>query len=203
MLTFDEPTHTYFWHGKPVPNVTRVIAHLTDYSHIPPETLLRAQEEGKAIHKMVELDCKNDLAVDSLPEWMRGRYAGWCRFKEEAGFKHLAAEKQMDSEAIGVAGTADIFCILTKLSLISGVNNIDVKRSLYAGPAIGLQTAGYAELWDRNAAKNERVKHRGSLVLNDNGTYRFTTYDDPDDRWAFLACLQQYRWREKNYGHRT
>jgi hypothetical protein len=58
MLTFDEASHTYFWAGRRVPNVTRVIAHLTDYSKIDPDRLRIAQDEGKAVHKMVELDCR-------------------------------------------------------------------------------------------------------------------------------------------------
>jgi hypothetical protein len=42
---------------------------------------------------------------------------------------------------LGVAGTPDLIGELRKLKKVAGVWNIDVKRSLYAGPAIGLQTA--------------------------------------------------------------
>lgn len=200
MLTFDEASHTYYWDGQAVPNVTRVISHLTDYSRIPPATLKRAQEEGKAVHKMVELDCKGDLDVESLPEWMRPRYEAWCKFRLDTGFDHFASECKLYHPALRYAGTADLFGEVTKMPKIKGVINIDVKRSLYAGPAIGLQTAGYAELWNKHEKKAQHVKHRAALVLKADGNYKLTVYDDPEDRMAFLACLQQHHWKERHYG---
>jgi hypothetical protein len=200
MLTFDEAAHVYYWHGKPVPNVTRIIAPLTDYSRIPPDVLQRAQEEGRATHKMVELDCKNDLDVETLPAWMRGHYTAWCRFKEESGFECWASEYREYHEGLGYAGTADLFGLTPKLPKIKGAINIDVKRSLYAGPAIGLQTAGYTEQWNRKQPKDLHVKHRAALVLKPDGTYRLQSYEDREDWLAFLACLQQLKWKEKHYG---
>jgi hypothetical protein len=198
MLTFVEENHTYYWNGERVPNVTRVIASLTDYSRIDAEVLARAQAEGIAIHRMVDLDCKNNLGA--VADWMKGRFEAWNKFKADTGFECVASEKQMYHHLLGYAGTADLFCFLPKLRKLRGLANIDVKRSLYAGPAIGLQTAGYAALWDRQPDEALKVKHRGSLVLNDNGTYRLNFYEDVEDWTAFLACLQQLRWREKHYG---
>lgn len=205
MLTFDEPTHTYFWAGKPVPNVTRVIGHLTDYSKIDPERLRVAQDEGRAVHKMVELDCKGTLDVaalynDDRQAWMRPRYEAWLKFLDDTGFDCLMAEQMMYHDVLGYAGTPDLIGELPKLKKGAGVWNIDVKRSLFAGPAIGLQTAGYTEIWNHRAVRDHKVTRRGALVLRGDGTYRLTPYEDPEDRVAFLACLQQYRWREKHYG---
>lgn len=214
MLTFDEARHVYFWHGKPVPNVTRVIGHLTNYSMIDPEKLRIAQDEGRAVHKMVELDCKGDLDVarlysDDRQAWMRPRYEAWQRFIEDTGFVCIQAEQKMFDDVLGFAGTPDLICELPKLErrlmtrgkvATNGVWNIDIKRSLYAGPAIGLQTGGYTELYNRKATRDRRVTRRGALILKDSRDYRLTEYDDPEDRVAFLACLQQYRWKEKHYG---
>src|SRR6185369_8029596 len=146
MLRFEADSHQYFWHDKPVPNVTRIIAPLTDYSRVDPRALQLAQEEGIAIHKMVELDCLGTLK-HPLPEWMYSRFDAWCRFKDETGFVCLMPERRMFHEGLGYAGTADLFCVLRKTAL-NGVVNLDVKRSLYAGPAIGLQTAAYSEQWN-------------------------------------------------------
>lgn len=201
MLTFDEAKHEYRWRGVLVPNVTRIIAPMTDYSLIQPDVLERARQEGTAIHKMVELDCKSDLDVENLPDWLRPRYEAWCCFKHETGFECISFEQRMYHDALGYAGTADLFCLLNKLPTLKGVNNIDIKRSLYGGPAIGLQTAAYSELWNRASKANRalHVKHRSALILNANGTYRLKPYDDPEDRIAFFACLQQWRWRYKHY----
>ena len=197
MLTFDTEQHQYFWHGVLVPNVTRVIAHLTDYSHIKPDMLKCAQDEGIAIHAMVDLDCKNDLVLP-VPEWMTGRYKAWCRFKEETGFECWGSEFRMFDMLLGVAGTLDIVGVLHNLKKIRGGAIIDVKRSLYAGPAIGLQTAGYERLWSSDKTR-DKTRHRFALELRDNETYRLTPCEDADDAVAFLACVQQLKWKEKHY----
>jgi len=202
MLTFVEETHTYYWNGEPVPNVTRIIAPLTDYSRIPPAVLEKARQEGVAVHKMVELDCKGDLDVETLPEWMHPHYTAWLRFKEESGFECWKAEEKMYHPVYGYAGTADLFGPLPKLKGIKGAANIDVKRSFFGGPAIGLQTAGYTRMWNDTdgKARERRVadRNRFALQLRNDGTYRLKRFEDAEDFGAFLACLQQLRWREKH-----
>jgi len=208
MLTFDPVAHVYYWHGKPVPNVTRVIGHLTDYSRIPPAVLANAQREGLAVHKMVELDARGTLDVEHLladeaTAWLRGPYQAWCRFKEESGIDIWCAEQPLYHPRKGYAGTPDVIGLVPKLKKVRGPANIDVKRSLYAGPAIGLQTAGYTQAWNETDGKRDlRVppSNRFALELRKDGTYRFTQFSEADDFDAFNACLQQHRWREKHYG---
>jgi hypothetical protein len=206
MLTFDEAAHMYHWDGKPVPNVTRIIAPLTDYSHIPAEALERARQQGQHVHKMVELDCKNDLDFANLPEWMRGHYAAWRLFVDETGFQCFSSEHKVYHPRLGYAGTLDLAGLMPKLKTSKKPAVIDVKRSFYAGPAIGLQTVAYAEAWNLSRAaglaENPKLEERYALQLNANGTYRLQPFVDRDDSAAFLACLQQLRWKEKHYGHR-
>jgi hypothetical protein len=198
MLSFEEGAHLYRWDGKPVPNVTRIIAPLTDYSRIPPERLERARQEGQHIHKMVELHFRDDLQVDFLPPWMRGHYAALLRFVEETGYENYAAERRLYHRTMGYAGTMDLAGQMHRLKRARPAV-IDVKRSLYAGPAIGLQDAGYLDA--SNSEKElPRLDHRYALVLRADGSYRLEPYEDRDDHAAFLACLQQLRWREKHYG---
>ncbi len=194
MLTFDEAAHAYYWKGERVPNVTSIISHLTDYSHIPPAALERARQEGQAVHKMVDADCKGTL-ID-LPAWMFGHFDAWCRFKEETGFECLASERKVYHRKLRYAGTLDLAGSLRHLSKKAAC--IDVKRSLYAGPAIGLQTAGYVDA-ENTAKELPRLEGRYALQLNADGTYRLQPFTDPDDKIAFLACLQQMRWRAKHY----
>lgn len=194
-LTFDEVAHQYFADGEPVPNVTRILSGLTDYSHIPADTLARAQEEGKAVHRMVELDCNGQL--ESVPEWMDGHRAAWLRFKGEVGFEPILSEHRVFHAGQRYAGTLDLLGEIRHLKNAKGICLIDVKRSFYAGPVIGLQTAAYAEAL-RSDKSMPRVDHRFALRLDKNGQYRLQPYPDGSDAAVFIAQLTTYRWKEKH-----
>lgn len=198
ILTFDEAAHQYFADGEPVPNVTRVLSSLTDYSHIPEDTLVRAQEEGKAVHRMVELDCKGQLA--SVPYWMQGQYRAWAQFRTDAGFEPILSEHRVFHATLRYAGTLDLLGEARHLKNAKGICLIDVKRSFYAGPVIGLQTAAYAEALRTDKAM-PRVDHRFALRLDADGKYRLQPYPDGSDAAVFIAQLTTYRWKEKHGRH--
>jgi hypothetical protein len=193
VLTFDEASHTYFWNGKRVPNVTSIIAHLTDYSHIPADRLRELQERGKAIHKMVALAIRDDLA--ELPEWLRPYHQAWRSFVAFARFEPWESEQRVYHHRMGYAGTLDLAGTIHK----GGGVLIDIKRSLYAGPAIGLQLAAYEMARNETVERCRRTSSRWALELHEDGKYNLTPYEDEDDRIAFIACLQQYRWRQRHY----
>lgn len=201
MLVFDEERHEYRYAGAIVPHVTQIIKPLTNYDRIPVEALERARQQGVAVHKMVELDCKNDLDVARLPAWMHGCYTAWRRFVDDSGFECWKSEHKIYHHKLGYAGTLDLAGVLPRLRTSKRPAVIDVKRSFYAGAAIGLQTAGYADAWNV-VNPGDKVHERYALVLYPAGTYRIQPYEDGDDRLAFLACLQQLRWKEKHYGTR-
>lgn len=202
MLSFDEPSHTYRWNGRVVPSVTQVLAPWCDFSHIPPAVLERARQQGVAIHKMVELLCKG--LPFGMPEWMSGHRTAFDRFLEETGFECLAAEQPL-YHPMGYAGTPDLFGWLHKARGVNGLANIDVKRSFYGGPIIGLQTAGYTAAWNETAPRDMQVRdvNRYALRLDADGKYRLQRYPDPDDWVDFLAALRQHRFREKHYANRN
>lgn len=202
MLTFDPAAHEYRWEGAVVPHVTGIIAPLTNYDRIPRDALERARQQGQAVHKMVELHMENDLDEAKLPAWMTGHYAALLRFIDETGFTCWASERYVFHERLGYAGTLDLAGLLPKVRTSKKAAIIDVKRSFYAGPAIGLQTAGYADAWNTEAPAASKVHERYALRLDANGTYRLEPFEDRDDHAAFLACLQQLRWKEKHYGPR-
>lgn len=197
-LHFDEATHTYTVAGRVVPNVTRIIGHLTDFSRVDPEKLETARQQGVAVHKMVELDCTDDLDVDALPDWMRGHYAAWVRFKAESGFECMSTEQRVYHPDMGYAGTLDLAARLPNLRPpLKAPALIDVKRSFYAGPVIGLQLAAYEAARNRTADR-ERTEYRFALRLDGDGKYRLQKFEDRGDFAVFLACLTLYRWREKH-----
>ena len=198
-LTFDEPSHVYRWNGEPVPNVTRILSGLTDYSRIPPERLEIARQEGKAVHKMVELECDDLLNVADLPEWLKPRFRAWNKFRSESGFVAFLSERPMYHPLYGYAGTPDLAGEAPRLKGVRGPVLLDIKRSLYGGPVIGLQTAAYAELLAADKAY-PRIRHRFALVLGDD-TYKLEPFTDESDKGAFLAFLTTHRWREKHGKH--
>jgi hypothetical protein len=210
MLTFDEAAHQYFWNGAPVPNVTRIIGHLTDYSHIPADRLEIARQEGVAVHRMAELHFHNDLDLAGLYSdpgrvWLAPHYEALMRFIDETGFECWAAEKRMYHLGLGYAGTPDLIGLAKKLTTIKGPALFDIKRSFFGGPAIGLQLVGYRRTWnDVEAKKDKSIRipdgNRLALQLRKDGTYRIQQFEDVDDDVAFLACLQQHHWRAKHYG---
>lgn len=198
MLAFDAASHTYTWSGKPVPNVTRIIAPLTDYAKIPPETLEKARQQGIQIHKMVELSCLGRLDVDHLMTdeamaWLRPYYKAWLKFLSETGFELWLSEQRVYHRRLGYAGTLDLVGILTKTKLRDPAV-LDVKRSFYAGRAIGVQTAAYDDAYNQGAEKDLRTRHRLGLQLRADENYRLQEYANRNDYGVFLACLTLHNW---------
>jgi len=198
MLTFDEAAHVYYWQGKRVPNVTRVLKPLVDYSRIPPEVLERARQEGNAIHKLVELYMKQDLDEATLPEWLLPRLDALKRFIEETGFILHGSEQKVYHQTHGYAGTLDLSGMLPRLHGDAAI--LDVKRSLYAGPVIGLQLAAYLEADNdrRRREKQSKVKRRYALQLKPNGRYALTEYKDEGDFTVFAGLLNAYKFCERH-----
>jgi|SRR3990167_1470360 len=189
MLEFNEAAHVYKWDGNPVPNVTGIIAPLTKM-WLSGKDLERARQEGKAIHKMVELECRDILDVTNIPEWMEGYLAAWLSFKAFTGFQLVASEWRGFEPNQRYAGTLDLDGVMTKFKH-PGPCLIDIKRSLAGAPAVGVQLAGYQGL-----VQGHRLRY--GLQLREDGEYRLKEYTDPQDRAVFLACLTLHRWRERN-----
>lgn len=190
-LTFRESDHTYAFNGQPVPNVTRVLSLITDFSKIDPAVLERARQEGVDMHRCVELYSKGELDEPTLPEWLRPRLDAYKRFLAETGFEIDASEERLYHSGFRYAGTADLFGRFTRFKVgrneVQRTACIDLKRSFYAGRAIGLQTAAYAEAWANRG--NPDVQVRAALQLRDDGSYRLQVYSDPSDFHNFLSCL--------------
>lgn len=197
MIQFDQSKHEYTLEKRVVPHVTGILKPLIDLRHIKPDVLENARQEGVAIHKMVELDCKGEL-VD-LPDWLIPFYSAWEKFKAEVGFELVASEQQVYHDQLDYAGTFDLVGTLTKIKRPK-LALIDIKRSLYGGPTIGLQLAGYQMAWERMNPK-QPIQARFALRLTKSETYQFPEYADGSDRSVFLACLTMHKWRQKHGKH--
>lgn len=197
-LIFRAEDHTYWMDGRRVPNVTRILKPLVDYSRIPPEVLERARQEGNYIHEMVELYMKQDLDEATLPEWLQPRLAALKRFIEETGFIMHGSEHKVYHQTHGYAGALDLSGPLPRLHGDLAV--LDVKRSLYAGPVIGLQLAAYLEADNdrRRREKQSKIKRRYALQLKPNGRYALPEYKDEGDFTVFAGLLNSFKWCERH-----
>lgn len=190
-LTFDEGPHIYRFNGAVVPGVTSVLKDLVTY-RVDPEALERARQEGVAVHKMVELDCADNLDVDGLPDWLKPRYDAWQKFLRETRFKLVASERRIYHPLYRYAGTLDLEGFVHDDPAI-----VDIKRSLFMGEVIGLQTSAYAAARDHEKPKAERIKYRAALRLLERGDYKLEPYNDPSHFTVFLACLTRHQFKEK------
>ena len=197
MLSFDAETHAYFWDGARVPNVTSLLGFLTDYKWVQPDALERARQEGVAIHRMVELSIKGELDLATLPDWLIPRLAAWHKFIDDTGFEPITSEQKLYHRELRYAGTCDTVGTMPKLRRVKKNAMVDIKRSLYAGRAIGYQTSAYAKAWDFGAPRDMGISNRFALVLKAEGTYQLNEYTDPGDFGVFLSCLTLYRAKEK------
>lgn len=201
MLTFDEASHTYRYAGRVVPNVTRILAGLTDYSAIPADVLARAQAEGTAIHKTVELYLAGDLDEDALPDWLRPRLAAFRSFQADTQFAVAGSERRVYHATYNYAGTLDLAGTLSVGRHRVGAV-IDIKRNFTAGPAIGLQLAAYLAAHNDEMGKDPlRLTHRFALQLRDDGGYRLQPFEDRTDFATFLASLTIHNWRTRHGKH--
>jgi hypothetical protein len=197
-LTFRVEDHTYWLNGQRVPNVTLILAPLTDYSRIPPAALALAQQEGNHIHRTVELFVKNDLDEDTLPAWLKPRLAAFKKFQDETGFVMEGSEQRVYHPKHGYAGTLDLTGTMLDLNNDGAV--IDVKRSFYAGPVIGLQTVAYLEADNdrRRREKLPKIERRYALQLRADSTYRLQEFDDEGDFTTFVGLLNAFKWCAKH-----
>lgn len=193
-LTFVEETHEYFVEGKRVPSVTQVLSGLVDYSRIDSQVLEEAKQRGHHVHRMIEYWAAGVLDVSGLPDWMKPAYENWMQFVSDSGFELIASEKRVYHKVLRYAGTLDLRGKMRKFGDVHGV--LDLKRSLLAGPVIGLQLAGYQMA--ENLQPGPRVEWRAALRLNEKQRYKLEMYDDPADQAVFIAMLTLRNFKAKH-----
>lgn len=199
MLTFDDPTHTYRWRGQVVPGVTSILSPLTDWSKVPRDILLAAQQRGTYVHRMTELYDLVQLdegAILASPE--HAVYHGYLRaykaFLDEYDPVWHEIEQMGYSERHGYAGTWDRAGEFFRKW--PGRWTVDIKTALADSDSWGVQLAAYRQI---RAERDMRaaLDRRGSLQLHADGTFDFQPYDQPDDWECFRALLTVMQWRSK------
>lgn len=193
-IDFDSDTHRYTVDGDVWPSVTQVLAPLTDFSRVPPETLERARNFGTAVHAMIDLDTRNDLDEDSLDEPLRNVLAQYRQAMRKKAWAYQS-ELRLGNAALKYAGTADMVASDAKGRIIV----VDVKTGAVP-PTVGSQTAAYAAAWlsMRDDPKRHALPRRECLALTET-SFKWHKLDDPSDWSIFLSALNIYRFKEQHH----
>jgi len=200
-LTFDAESHVYRLRGVVIPNVTRVLEPLSDFSRVPFEALELARQRGTAVHKACELYDMDDLDLErSLDPVLVPYLEAWIRFTADTKCKHLHIEARVWSDAYRYAGTLDRISIIGKR-----ITLLDIKSGQYS-PAVELQTAAYQQAaYERGLLNKRQTIVRYAVHLFDDGTYRMHHCKNlfASDLNVFVSALTLYHWRLKHdHGNR-
>jgi hypothetical protein len=191
VLTFDPARHRYFYNGRPVPNVTRILesAGMLDFGGASFEAMQNARELGTLVHETVALDNVGRLDMDSVDEDIVGYLIGWRRFRRETGFVPRLVERRVYHASFRYAGTLDAEGELRACSAAL----VDIKSGSKQR-ATGPQTAAYdAALMSEYKANGKRK--RFGVYLTPDGRYDLVPYDDREDFAVFMAALSLFNWK--------
>lgn len=192
-LDFDPAAHEYRLDGALVPSVTQVIASLYDHSAIPSWVLDRKAAIGTAVHLACELDDDGELDEESVDPVVAPYLGAWRLFRKESGAEILLNEHQLGDPVLRYAGTCD-----RVIRYRGALWAVDLKTTVAMDPAIGVQLAGYARLVNQSGLVGACEK-RAAVQLRNDGTYRFSPFESPDDERCFLSLLNVAHWRSKHH----
>ncbi len=193
MIIFDEAAHTYTLGDRRLPSVTQALKQLTDaeYRHVDASVLDRAAVLGRAVHKVIELDLRDNLDEDSLSDALPPYLAQWREFRALSGFEALLSERIVHSERYGFAGTLDLFGRLNGRYVL-----IDAKRTAAVPRTAGPQTAAYETALRESSPSATWLAQpidRYALHLTPEH-WRLVPFKDPSDSRVFLSALTVYNW---------
>lgn len=194
MLTFHEPTHTYFWHGKVVPGITSLLAWACQFGFITAEELEAARDRGTYTHSLCELDDLDDLdeAAESSGEFWP-RLLAWRRWRLEYGANWEAIEQMGYSQRYGYAGRPDRRGMLARFGNERWI--VEIKTAERPSRVWGLQLAAQKQL----AIEEDMAwvtARRATVQLNASGQALFHEWKDPYDWAAFAAIITLMHWKE-------
>ena len=182
-LTFRESDHKYFLNGEELPSVSKIKEPLTDFSMVAPDVMRRAQNFGKAVHKMAELYLLEQLDFSTLDEGLFGPLAAFeLWLKECRPFQ-------------------------------SGPAVIDIKSRLFDRVTDPLQLAAYYAMWKENRDElgadpiiekplaSIRYRFAGTpdiIIPPRDGAEDFTNhrvlYLGRDGRYQYTPCYDRNAW---------
>lgn len=192
-LAYNDDLHEYRAAGKVIPSVTQILSPISamEYRGVDRGVMERAAQLGKAVHRVIELDIRDDLDVDNLSEPLVPYYKAWLNFRALSGFEPMLSEQRVYSARYGYAGTLDMFGRITGRFAV-----VDAKRTNAVPRSAGPQTAGY-----ENALRECMPELTGGLLidryalhLKTDGQWRLVPFADKNDSRVFLSALTLHTW---------
>lgn len=182
-LVFDEDKHLYVVNGEDYPSVSKIKEPLTDFSMVAADIMRRAQNFGRAVHKVCELSLLGRLDYSTLDESLFGvleAFELWL--KECRPFE-------------------------------SGPALIDIKSRAFDRVADPLQLAAYYAMWKENRVElgtdpiierpiaSTRYRYAGTpdiIIPPRDGAEDFTNhrvlYLGRDGRYQYTPCYDRNAW---------
>ena len=195
ICTLNVKDHLYKIDDERVPSVTQILADLSIFSRLDPAVIAAAAEDGRLVHRAVELFNRGDLDEDSLHASLVGYVTAWKRFVHDFQFHAILIEQIVWSDRWKFAGTLDVYGSWKPLRLRRAAL-VDVKsglKDLCHGP----QTAAYLEAGRERNTVTRHAVDRVVVRLGINGFYEVDEYADPADWSYFQAALHVYRFQER------
>ena len=182
MLTFNEKEHKYYYGGKELPSVSKIMESISChfYSDIPQMALDIACERGKICHQAIfDFELFDDYEIEDK---YKPYFESYLKFKEDYKPEILHQEKMLTNGEF--AGTIDYICkINNETWLIDHKTSKDIHENL-----IAVQEAGYNELCDYNGITIEKF---GVLHLRKDG-YELREITPNKEMWEICKKCYDY-----------
>lgn len=204
-LVFDPKTHVYRVNGRIKPHITEVVP--SDYSHVHPDVLEKAQQRGTAAHKATELYDLGTLNWSKLDPKVTPYLEAWVKAINdyEIEFEPEDVERWLYHPLHGYAGTGDRPRAWIKPpNQKRRLSTVELKTIARMDENVALQTGGQqcAENYRARALGIAETEDRWAFQLRADGTYgKPCHYTDKRHERIFLAYLHTLLW-EVEHGKR-
>lgn len=191
-IEFRESTHRYFYRGAEMVGVTTAFnkTGIVDFSMVKAEYMEPALVTGDDVHRIAQLYGELNLNEEEIDPVYDGYFEAIKKFYAENVQEVLMIEQPVCDPYNLYCGTPDIVYMNHKGEVCVD----DWKTPEKPHPAWGLQTAAY-----KNAIlkcfDGLVIKHRGGVLLRNDGTFKREEHKKSTDFDYFLAALKIARFK--------
>lgn len=192
-LVLDKETHKYSLDGKSIPGANEIMQEeglSVDFSTVNQDLLENNRAFGSAIHRICELNDKNDLDMSSVSPYALPYLEAWRRFIEENKVEIIENEMGVYSERYWYSGTLDRIIKMRGMYYV-----LDIKTGAGKYPVQTIVTAGYRNAY--NEMKKDCIKKSIILHLTATG-YKLGLEEKPSDLSIFLSAATMVNYRRRN-----
>lgn len=187
MITFDPETHKYLSDGYPVPGVNEVLEEMGFGIDIPESLIPMFEyktEIGTSVHKAIELDIKNDLDEESIPELM-GYVKAFRKWVISEDVVIVDSEMILESNT-GYCGRGDLDVLINGITAY-----VDIKTSNGKPRVNRLKTAAYNLILGN--------QKRGCLYVAEDGEFDWDEHTEAEDYEIWKSLVKAFHWKKPRY----